>query len=214
MEFPPYKIYTHVLEYIQYRGLNLMEESNISRDTFIANIKRDDVFQVIAKNKNGKNVIVVIILEESGYSTSKPKLEKLLVSIERKTSVAEVIIVAEPEFFTKKNLISLIQLYQKKSSGTYYMAFSYYVFSNNVPNYVGVPKHSILTDEEAEEYLSQERITREDLFNIFNNDPAIAWLNGKPGQIARIERISENAGVAIVYRAIIKANLQITRPKK
>lgn len=66
-----------------------------------------------------------------------------------------------------------------------------------------VPKHEILTDEEANEVLKSFNIDANSLPKILSKDPAVKQLGAKVGNIIRIERVSETAGVSIAYRKVV-----------
>jgi DNA-directed RNA polymerase subunit H len=66
-----------------------------------------------------------------------------------------------------------------------------------------VPKHEILTDEEAVAVLKSFNIDANSLPKILSKDPAVKQLGAKVGNIIRIERVSETAGVSIAYRKVV-----------
>jgi len=68
-----------------------------------------------------------------------------------------------------------------------------------------VPKHAILSAEEKENLLGELKIEANQLPKIRRTDPIIKLLNGKPGEVVRIQRQSPTAGVSIYYRLIVAA---------
>ena len=68
-----------------------------------------------------------------------------------------------------------------------------------------VPKHDILTDEERENLLTELKIEASQLPKVRRTDPIIKLLNGKPGDVVRIQRRSPTAGTSIYYRLIVAA---------
>ena len=72
----------------------------------------------------------------------------------------------------------------------------------NLVDYIMIPKHYVLTDEEAEKVLEEYRIKRIDLPKILMSDPVVKYYNMKPKQICRIIRPSETAGLGYTYRIV------------
>lgn len=78
----------------------------------------------------------------------------------------------------------------------------------NVLEHVMVPDHQIMSDEEIRELLSRYQITLDQLPRIYSDDPAVKTIGGKVGDVIRITRNSQTAGIAESYRHVVK------RPKK
>ena len=68
-----------------------------------------------------------------------------------------------------------------------------------------VPKHEILSEEERARVLEELQIEPSQLPKLRRTDPIIKLMNGKPGDIVRIQRRSQTAGTPIYYRLIIAA---------
>ena len=66
-----------------------------------------------------------------------------------------------------------------------------------------VPQHLKLSEKEKKELLEKYNITLQELPKILKDDPAIASLNVKPGDIVKIVRKSPTAGQAVFYRGVI-----------
>jgi len=67
-----------------------------------------------------------------------------------------------------------------------------------------VPKHEILTPKEREELLAQYRIQPYKLPQIKASDPAVKAIGARPGDILRIIRKSQTAGMHIAYRYVVE----------
>ncbi len=69
-------------------------------------------------------------------------------------------------------------------------------------NHVLVPKHEILTAEDKESLLQKLETTEKQLPFIFSEDPAIAELKPKQGDVIKITRESPTAGISTYYRLV------------
>jgi DNA-directed RNA polymerase subunit H (RpoH/RPB5) len=70
-----------------------------------------------------------------------------------------------------------------------------------------VPKHIILSDEEANDILKEYKINKENLPRILSGDRIAKYYNVKPGQIVKIIRPSITAGNEIVYRICVNGKI-------
>jgi len=73
-----------------------------------------------------------------------------------------------------------------------------------VPNHVYVPKHEIISKNEAQKVLEQFNCKPTELPLIFVTDPAILGLGVKPGDMIKITRKSGTAGESIYYRYVVE----------
>lgn len=194
-----------------------------SRDTIVTDMEHRGFLRIDARRKQPRgerdHVVILVLSDQGKYSHFSPDLRALLGGLDSEPSTRgrldEVMLVVEPEFFRKKNLVEVVKKFQEREAGgadlegagPVYSVFPYHVFCNVVPERVDVMKHRIITDEEALAYLARERLGPKDIFTMFSNDPPIVWLGGRPGQFAEITRDSETAAVAIVVRYITRAPL-------
>jgi DNA-directed RNA polymerase subunit H len=58
-----------------------------------------------------------------------------------------------------------------------------------------------MTEKEVKELLEELDIKLENLPKIFENDPQVKILNGKPGQVVKIDR--EESGIKVPYYRLI-----------
>ncbi len=70
-------------------------------------------------------------------------------------------------------------------------------------DHILVPKHILLSDEEAEEVLKTLGVKKEQLPKIRADDPVAKEIGAKPGQIVKIIRESPTAGKSVAYRLVI-----------
>jgi len=76
--------------------------------------------------------------------------------------------------------------------------------SSNILEHVYVPKHEILSKEEAEALLKKYNITPSQLPSILISDPIVKAIGAKVGDIIKITRLSETSGKSIYYRCVVK----------
>jgi len=76
--------------------------------------------------------------------------------------------------------------------------------SFNIFKHELVPKHRVLSPEEAKAVLEKYRVKPYQLPWIKASDPAIIAIGAKPGDIIEIERESETAGKAVFYRYVVE----------
>ena len=68
-----------------------------------------------------------------------------------------------------------------------------------------VPKHSKLSETEKNKLLERYNIDLLALPKILKEDPALAKLDVKVGDVVKIERKSKTAGTTAYYRVIVEA---------
>ena len=73
----------------------------------------------------------------------------------------------------------------------------------NILEHELVPKHEVLTPEEAISVLRDLGVRPEQLPWIRASDPVAKAIGAKPGDIVRIYRKSPTAGTTIVYRYVV-----------
>ncbi len=66
-----------------------------------------------------------------------------------------------------------------------------------------VPKHEILSEEEAEELLKVLGVRKEQLPKIKADDPIVKEIGAKVGDIVKITRKSLTAGESVFYRLVV-----------
>lgn len=77
-----------------------------------------------------------------------------------------------------------------------------YELKINLIDHVLVPKHIVLSKEEADELIESYNIKTKDLKRMLVTDPVAKYYNLKKNDIVRIERPSINSGIAIDYRIV------------
>ena len=72
------------------------------------------------------------------------------------------------------------------------------------PDHIYIPKHEIMTKQQAESILEKYHCKATDLPLIFADDPAIIGLGVKPGDMIKITRESATAGESFYYRYVVE----------
>ncbi|HDJ89391.1 MAG TPA: DNA-directed RNA polymerase subunit H [Thermoprotei archaeon] len=70
-----------------------------------------------------------------------------------------------------------------------------------------VPKHILLSKDEADIILKRMGIRKNQLPWILSSDPAVKAINAKPGDVVMIIRESPTAGTSIAFRIVIPGNI-------
>lgn len=168
-------------------------------------------------------IIIILALEQTQRGIKK-KIEN---AIEAKTSRdAEVmaqlnvqlgesdvdyLIIADAATLQKTRVINLFGILNKKArdeARTHTVRY-FPVYDSSIlyilPKTPCIPHHEIMPEEESKALLEMIHKTKSHLPQIKDNDPPIIWAGGRPGQIVKIYRHSENSIITPIYRLIVKA---------
>ena len=72
----------------------------------------------------------------------------------------------------------------------------------DIQNHMLVPKHEIMTEDEISDEFSDVDYDFKDLPKIKSEDPVVKAINAKTGDVLRITRESQTAGVFVTYRIV------------
>ena len=78
----------------------------------------------------------------------------------------------------------------------------------NILNHSAVPKHEILSDDEIEEIFADVDYDISQLPKIRVDDPVSKAIGAEEGDIIKITRQSETAGIFVTYRIVSGENIQ------
>jgi len=67
-----------------------------------------------------------------------------------------------------------------------------------------IPRHELLTKEEASTVLARQNAAPSQFPYILNTDPLAKEVGAKPGDLVRITRRSETAGSSTYYRYVVE----------
>ena len=68
-----------------------------------------------------------------------------------------------------------------------------------------VPKHTLVSEAEKKRITDNLKLSGKELPRIFKNDPAIAGLKTKEGDVIKVVRQSLTAGESIFYRRVVSS---------
>jgi DNA-directed RNA polymerase subunit H (RpoH/RPB5) len=227
--YPPIVVVRNLIGgFFRYRGLALAPRG-LSREAALRAFSDDEVIgdmeqfsyvrldaKRIGPPRGGRDWVVVLVLSANGkYARHGPDLRLLLngVEAERATKegrLDELIVVAEEDFFRKKNLTDVVRELQGKQAGgddrlgtaPFYSAHPYHNFALVVPEHRSVFPHRLMEPAEVDALLRRELLARSDLPVVYASDPPIVWNGGREGQVVEITRASQTAAEAIYYRRI------------
>jgi len=72
----------------------------------------------------------------------------------------------------------------------------------DIQDHMLVPKHEIMTEEEISNEFSEVDYDFKDLPKIKSTDPVVKTIGAEPGNVLRITRESQTAGVFVTYRIV------------
>ena len=72
----------------------------------------------------------------------------------------------------------------------------------DIQDHLLVPTHEIMTEDEIADEFSDVEYDFKNLPKIRSNDPVVKAIDAKPGDILRITRESQTAGVFVTYRIV------------
>ncbi len=67
-----------------------------------------------------------------------------------------------------------------------------------------VPKHEVLSPEDAEKLLAKYGVTREDMPKILKSDPSLVKFKPAAGSIIKITRYTAEIGYSAYYRVVVE----------
>lgn len=77
----------------------------------------------------------------------------------------------------------------------------------NLVEHILVPKHELLTEEEAVVFYEKYNCKKRNMPKLLSTDPVAKYYNMSPGNICRIIRPSEKSGYVASYRLVVKGSL-------
>ena len=68
-----------------------------------------------------------------------------------------------------------------------------------------VPKHKVLTKEQIDKIIEKFGIKKWQLPKLLDKDPVVLLAGARPGDVLKIDRISETAGESTYYRLVVRS---------
>ncbi|XP_020592510.1 DNA-directed RNA polymerases II and IV subunit 5A-like [Phalaenopsis equestris] len=192
-----FRVWKTALEMLRDRGFLVLDsEIKMSRleflDKFGENFKREDLDMLKTKEDDPNDRIFVFFPNEPklNVSVTRRYAERM-----RSEKIFRGIIVVQevPTPHAKHAIEDLSQKY-------YLEVFLDAELLVNVNNHMLVPKHEVLSNEEKKELLKRYTVKETQLPKMMSNDPIAKYLGIRRGQVVKITRKSETAGIYITYR--------------
>lgn len=203
--YPAYECYKNLEKLLEYRNAST-EYKFMTKATFEKEFSHYEMLTIKAtrNDKHGKrNFYIFLTSPESKYATKLPEFKKMMRAIPEKEfdDNLEVLIISEQpltNFITRE-----IASRRTEHPKLYIEHHDYSKFSIVIPEHPSVPRHTIMDQKELDELLTSYHRQKENLQRIFSHDTPIVWLGARPGDVVKIERISETVGVSEGYRVVI-----------
>lgn len=114
----------------------------------------------------------------------------------------DLYIVVVPEKLTSTNLKSIREFEKKQEIQLNIQFFEFRELMFNITKHVLVPKHEVITDEQAiKQLVDQFHVKSAQQFPLMlKTDPIAKYYAIKPGTVVKITRLSPSAGEYIAYR--------------
>lgn len=185
-----YKVYNTILEMLHDRGYKIDKIRDVSYDEFMIMYEENN-YDIL---DDEKKINVVFFKETKTFA--KKDLESITQhsKLEYGEDIKIIIILKE-----KTKLIS------KELSNDLYKNVQLFLFKDlifNKTKHSIVPKHILLSDDEAKSILNKYACTKNQLPKILSTDPIAQYYDMKPGNIVKIIRQSTASGDYISYRLV------------
>lgn len=214
------QIITNIYEFMKRNNISY-EKRNMDIMQIIDELNRNEIIIIDGINKNPrgnrKKVIFIIMKPESiTYSWRSFKaFETLIAPIKKDDELDRLIILIKNEIGSSLHkVIHKLQLTENiinpdDISGLrpFFNIYHFSIFITIIPDHVLVPKHEIIEHKEYDDLAKHEYVNMLNMPLIFDNDPAIVWISGRPNQIVAITRLSETVGYTLFYRRIVRGTL-------
>lgn len=202
----PAEVYNNLYALTKWR--NIRADTPYDLGEFKKNMAARDYVVITGKRDveiNGvftpTNVVIVLFNEDSVKGSKTADFKKVLVDVAKTISDdnCEIMTVTPQPLNThlKKALDAFM-----RDHPWYVEAHSYSKFIIEFPLHEIMDKHEIVPHDELEKLLFVLKTDKSKFPKIHAYDTGVVWIGARPGQVVRIHRSSETAGIAIAYRLV------------
>lgn len=205
LRYMPFVVYENILKMLPGRNVNIkhkiLNQSELSSElNHIQYVKIEGTRNEFNVNKK---IVIILFSPKTDYADARPTFEKLYNSLlHGNTSNIELMFISGKSL--SNNIKKFINDQRKKQTNIYVEHYTYEPFSYNLLENDSIMPHRRLTEQESDDLLSSIYKTKDRLPKISANDPPVVWIGGKPGDIIKIDRVSENTGESVAYRLCIR----------
>lgn len=187
------------------RGVVSNKNVNALTNTITSSMKNGDTCTItIDKPYQNDSKVYHIILLLDQKITNASKSSVIGEYIYKSMTEHKIIVVGDVLQKTKQSVhtsFPLVEIFMKKE-----LMF-------NLVESIYVPKHILLSHEDAEKVLDEYGLQKKDLPRIFISDPVARYYKASLGQVFRIVRPSETSGTSNYYRIVVK-DMAVGKSKK
>lgn len=188
-------ILENIIKMLIERGV-IKKDLKIALENVMSNLKDDDTCKITIDHheSDDSGIYNIILLLDQKISTIT-KTSVIGDYIYKNTTEHKIIVISDITPRARQaiqNNFPLVETFLKKE-----LMF-------NLIESIYVPKHIVLSHEDAEKVLSEYGLQKKDLPRIFITDPVSRYYKVKLGQIFKIIRPSETAGLSNYYRIVVR----------
>jgi len=193
-----YKVRKTTIEMLEDRGYNVStEDKNLSYNDF-ANRLEENMINIVANHKLNENKMVYVsyILESKTFS--KKDLTNLKTFIDDNYPLKDMSVIVITHDKPTPQIAKELQNDEFRS----YEIFLTKNLMINITHHEIVPKHILLSEEEANKVLDEFDANRSQLPRLLVTDPVAKYYGMKSGDICKIVRHSPMTGESFYYRMV------------
>lgn len=209
-------VYENVLKMTKYRDIIL--ESTPEKD--IASILASSKYSTLTGTNRHKEPVIIILVGNNDSSTKVDSFRTMLKNVyaeykkshkdHKDTDKIEFIVIGPSISKTIQKQISINSKKSKSKHDTimetyknaYISLYTYTTFKIELPLGPNCFPHVILSPEEKEEFLKQERLDVTNMPKILVSDPQCIWIGARKGDIVKILRRNPLSITEIYYRYV------------
>lgn len=233
-------IYENVRIMLANREVQLLSEDKLTLEQISQTMEASDYITIYgyrAKSdiRVAAGVAALIVSRDSKYSTRTQDFDKLITSIGNNASMKTCLNRAGTAFVNiiviinntlrkvakttdedgKSTLSSLLQKKINLSinidpTALLVEVYNYKLFSINILNHFLSQPHAITSDSELKLVTEILRKPVNEFPKINISDPQVVWLGARVGQVVKISRVSDSAGVFHTYRLVVAGEIMET----